>query len=144
LIGAGSQGNLCADAGHHRPVTELATENNMSENNHEQRILELEKTIAVLNKNFYTNTCLLIDVCRELSTTKNHQHQLGENIYHYLENVVDWAEFADPEKRKMLKVALLRTVQIREQTAAELADFESKINKIQPPPLDEAGPGTVS
>ena len=114
----------------------------MSEENLEQRVLELERTLTALNQNFYTNTCLLIDVCRELSTTKNQQHQLGENIYQYLENVVDWAEFADPEKRKMLKVALLRTVPIREQTAAELAEFESKINKIQPPPApDSPSPG---
>ena len=66
---------------------------NMSESNLEQRVLELENSNAVLNKNLYETTRLLIDVCGELSRVKKDQHQIGENIYNYLENVVDWAEY---------------------------------------------------
>ena len=106
----------------------------MSESNLEQRVLELENSNTVLNKNLYETTRLLIDVCGELSRVRKDQHQIGENIYNYLENVVDWAEYPDPEKRKILKSALLRTVQSREQMATALADFELKIEKIQPPP----------
>jgi predicted Fe-S protein YdhL (DUF1289 family) len=106
----------------------------MSESNLEQRVLELENSKTALNQNLYETTRLLIDVCGELSRVKKDQHQICENIYNYLENVVDWAEYPDPEKRKILKGALLRTAQSREQMATALADFESKIEKIQLPP----------
>jgi hypothetical protein len=114
----------------------------MSDQNLERRVLDLEKANAALNQNYYETARLLIEVCRELSKVKKDQHQIGENIYHYLENVVDWAEFAKPENRKTLKTALLRTVSSREQMAAAIVQFESQISKIElPPPPGEAAAG---